>query len=82
MFSRNALLAIVALIGTAEAFAPAALPMGLRQRSATAKISGYAIPRHVRTVSIALGVLRLHDTRNLAPCICINSDGGKAVHIR
>jgi len=40
MYSK-AILAAAALIGSASAFAPTALPMGLRQRSATAKISGY-----------------------------------------
>ena len=40
MMSRTAIL-IAALFGTAAAFSPSALPMGLRQRAATSKISGY-----------------------------------------
>ena len=49
MATRSAVLLAVALFGAAEAFAPAALPMGLRQRSATAKISGYDLHPEIRT---------------------------------
>ena len=43
MMSRTAIL-IAVLFGTAAAFSPSALPMGLRQRAATSKISGYQNP--------------------------------------
>jgi len=42
MLAHSAILVFVALVGSAVAFAPAALPMGLRQRAATSKVSGYA----------------------------------------